>query len=115
MAIKTYEFDYNFGDAFATFEVDSEIFTDELARNTLTFFVWDYNKKNDPVDEVMKKYALQAITFATEKGLNELGVISEFENYEGFYPVDGQYGIKLMAVSEYEFSDTLLIMEVKSK
>jgi hypothetical protein len=55
--IKHYTFDYNIYDAQATFKVDTEKFTPEMAQSTLDFFTWDndYDEEEDPVDEVMKK------------------------------------------------------------
>lgn len=107
---KTYDFEYGFCDADVTFEVDTKIFTKEHANDTLQFFSWDYDKKADPIDEVMKKYALTAIKEATIGNLNTMGVISKFDNMEGFMKVDGSSGIELIVVSGYEFDEDDLIL-----
>lgn len=112
MAIKTYSFMYGFHEAIVTFEVDTDVFTPDLANETLQFFIWDYEKKADPIDEVMKKYAIQAIKCATFNSYNELGVISDFEETEGYYKIDGSNGIRLIDVSEFEFDESNLTMEV---
>ena len=113
MPIKTFEFNYDFYSAAATLKVDTEKFTPEKAKDTLTFFVWDYDKNADPVEEVMKKYAMSAIRLATMNSINTSGVISEFENYEGYYPVDGSHGITLINVDGYEFEEEDLEVEIK--
>lgn len=103
---------YGHHEASVTFEVDTEKFTPEMANQTLTFFSWNYDKEAEPVDEVLKKYAIQAIEFATFNRHNELGVISDFENAEGYYEVDGTFGIKLVEIAGYEFEDDNLTMQV---
>jgi hypothetical protein len=115
--IKHYTFDYNIWDAQATFKVDTEKFTPEMAQSTLDFFTWDndYDEEEDPVDEVMKKYALEVIKVATFNQTNVFGVISEFKNKEGFCKLDGSMGIELMTVTRYVFDDDSLSMEVVSK
>lgn len=110
---KQYKFDYNFHEASVTFEVDIEKFTPEIANITLEFFMWDYDKENDPVDEVMNKYALESIKVAYFNNLNEKGVISDFDQKEGFAKIDGSMGILLTEISEYEFLENDLIVEIK--
>jgi hypothetical protein len=108
--IRKYEFDYGFGEADCSFEVDDSIFTNEFANATLEFFDWFYDKDADPIDEVMKKYAMRAIKEATFNGYNLYGVIGEFDSMEGYSKVDGSYGITLISVSEYEFDESQLEM-----
>jgi len=110
--IKNYTFNYNIYDAEATFKVDTERFTAEMAQQTLDFFSWDYDEEADPIDEVMKKYAMEAIRIATFNNYNVNGVISEFNNNEGYCKVDGRMGIELLSVEGYEFDDDALSMEV---
>lgn len=112
MAIKKYDFDYNYGEAYCSFEVDTEKFTPELANITLEFFDWHYDKDADPVDEVMKKYAMRAIKEATFNGHNTYGVIKDFEEAEGYGRIDGSIGITLISISEYEFEENDLEMKV---
>lgn len=106
MALITYEFDYGFEQAYCSFLVDTERFTDKHANATLEFYSWDYDKDADPVDEVMKKYALAAIKFATFNGHNVHGVISDFAETEGYGMVDGSIGVKLLSVGEYDFDES---------
>lgn len=112
--IKHYTFNYNIYEAEATFKVDTEKFTAEIANETLTFFTWDYDKEADPIDEVMKKYAMEAIRIATFNNYNEYGVKSEFNQLEGYCKVDGSMGVELMSVEGYDFDDDALSMEVVS-
>lgn len=110
--IKKFNFDYNTYEADALFEVDTEVFTAEMAKATLDFFTWDYDEENDPIEEVMKKYAIEAIRVATFNNFNAFGVEMEFRNKEGFGKIDGSIGIKLIRVNGYEFDDDCLEMEV---
>ena len=112
MSIRNYTFNYNVYEAEACFKVDTEKFTEVMAKETLNFFTWDYDKDADPIDEVMKKYALEAIRIATFNGYNLFGVKDEFMNNEGFCKVDGSMGIELNVVQGYEFDVEALSMEV---
>jgi len=112
MATKTYEFNYGFNDAEVVFKIDADKFRD-TAQQTLGFFSWDYDKDADPVDEAAKKYAMASIRSATFSNYNEYGVKKDFEEMEGFAPVDGSYGIELIRVSGYEFDEDDLEMEIK--
>lgn len=112
MAIKKYTFDYDFGKALANFEVDTEKFTVEMANATLEFFSWEYDEEANPIDEVMKKYALKAIQLATENYHNTYGVISDFKDAEGFGLVDGSIGVTLTHVEGFEFYSEDLEMTI---
>ncbi|MGY3054349.1 hypothetical protein ACVWYG_002556 [Pedobacter sp. UYEF25] len=105
MMIKNYDFDYNCGEGRACFIVDTEKFNTELTREYLDFFTWDYDEDEDPIDALMKKYAMQAIRISTLENYNEFGVISWFADAEGFPLIDGSIGIKLTQVEGYEFDD----------
>ena len=110
---KTFKFDYNHCEAGCSFRVDLEKFTPEMAKATLGFFLWKngYDEENDPIDEVMKKYAMHVILIATKENLNEKGVIAHFENNEGFCKLDGSSGIELLSVQLYEFDENSLFLE----
>lgn len=111
--IKIYNFDYDFLEADVCFKVDTSIFTAEHASPTLEFFTWDYDKDADPIDEVMKKYAIEAIRIATINNYNEFGVISEFEENEGFVRIDGSIGISLISISGYSFDPDKLNVTIQ--
>lgn len=112
--IKHYTFDYDMKEAEASFKVDTDIFDEEAAQLTLDFFSWEepYDKEANPIDEVMKKYAIQAIMFATSNYHNTQGVTGDFNDEEGWAAVDGSVGIELMTVSSYEFMSDRLDMTV---
>jgi len=99
-------------EAEACFKVDTDKFTKEHAKATLEFFTWNYDKQADPIDEVMKKYAMEAIRIATFNNYKVYGVKEAFNNNEGFYKVDGSCGIELNVVSGYEFNEDALDMTV---
>ncbi|WP_416440419.1 DUF2528 family protein [Leeuwenhoekiella sp. A16] len=113
--IKIYKFDYDMMEASVKFEVDTEKFTPQLANDTLTFFLWDYDKNGDPVDEAVRKYALRAIIESTLHDHNTEGVIADFNDGEGFYPIDGSCGIKLLHVEGYTFDENKLEVKVLEK
>ena len=108
---KTYNFDYDYGKGSAKIELDTDVFTSELAMATLTFFLWDYDSDNDPIDEVVRKYALEAIREATINNHNTNGVIEDFKGKEGFAPLDGSMGISLLSVEGIEIEDVYLTLE----
>lgn len=113
--IKHYTFNYNVYEAEAAFKVDTEKFTEEKAKATLEFFLWDYDTEADPIDEVMKKYAMEAIKIATFEDYNLAGVIEAFKNKEGFFPIDGSHGIELNLINEYEFDEYDLEMTIETE
>lgn len=111
--IKKYKYTYGFHDATAEFEVDTEKFTPEIALEVLLFWTWDYDEDADPVDEAMKKTAMEVIQVATFNGYNTLGVKDEFEAKEGWWKLDGSVGITLVDVSGYDFDEDLLELETE--
>ena len=102
MARYIYEFSYDFYAASCKIEVDTEKFTEKMANDTLTFFSWNYDKEANPIDEVMKKYAMMIIQEATTGSF-----LSDLQNkeIEGFYKLNGENGIKLLEVEEFEFDE----------
>lgn len=112
---KQYDYDYNMDEAGVIFLVDTEKFTAEQAKLLLEFFTWKYDKEADPVDELMKKYAIQAINVATANEYNEYGVKSWFAETEGFIAIDGSMGVELTYVQAYEFDEDFLSLTVTEK
>lgn len=112
MAIKIFKFTYGLDDAEAVFKVDTDVFTPDLANATLEFFTWDYDEDNDPVEEVMKKYAIQAIKIVTFSHFSTHGVISEFQELEGFAPIDGSLGILLTSIEGFDFNEDELSVSI---
>ena len=110
--IKHYTFNYNQYEAEACFKVDTERFKPEDAKLLLEFYCWRYDKDADPIDELMKKYAITAIRIATGENSNEQGVMSWFAEQEGLIAIDGSQGVELNLISSYEFDEEDLFMEV---
>ena len=110
--IRHYKFNYNHYEAEASFKVDTEKFKAEYAQMLLDFFTWDYDVDADPIDELMKKYAMKAIMVATAESTNEVGVKHWFAAQEGFIALDGSEGVELTSISSYEFDEDALSMEV---
>lgn len=107
--IKTYTFEHEY-DAEVEIKVDLEKFTQKMALNTLEFFSWYYDEENNPIDEVVRKYAIEAIRLSTINNYNINGVIRAFENNEGFYKVDGSMGIELVMVLGIELDEDYLTL-----
>jgi hypothetical protein len=112
MAIKKFSFDYRQWEATADFKVDTAIFTNEHANATLEFFDWAYDEDNDPIEEVMKKYAREAIKIASFSNMTVSGVIEEFKELEGFAPIDGSLGITLILIDGIDFDEDDLYCKV---
>lgn len=114
--IKEYTIDYDYGEATAVFDVDLEKFTPEIARATLDFFVWEYDKDNDPVEEAVLKYGISAIRVAMQNCCGVFGVVQEFHSKEGYAPLDGSLGITLKKVTQFELlEDDFMIYSNKDK
>ena len=63
--MKKYNFTYDYN-AECEFHIDLEKFTKEKAQATLDFFSWDYNEDADPIEEVLKKYAILVFEKASQ-------------------------------------------------
>lgn len=100
-----YEFTYGIMDASATFIVDTEKFKPESAKDLLEFFSWDYDENADPIEEILKKYAIRAIMLASYENYSIQGVQDWFFDQEGFLPIDGSQGVLLTNLMEYEFDE----------
>lgn len=57
--IRHYNFNYDIYEAEVDFKVDTDIFKEESAKELLEFFTWDYDTEANPIDELMKKYAIK--------------------------------------------------------
>jgi len=112
MAIKLYNYNYNFYAAEVQLKVDTSVFTDEKAQDLLDFFSWRYDKEKPPVDELLKKYALMIIEVATAENYNEEGVKEWFDKAEGCIKIDGSEGLELIYVSSYEFDEEELTISI---
>ena len=111
MKNKQYTFSYEEYEASAVFLVTDKL-TKEKAKHALEFFIWDYDKENNPIDELLKKYALIAIQIAGTENLNEYGVKYWFEKSEGFLALDGSMGIELKMIDGYTLDEDRLEYEI---
>ena len=109
MAKKKYCIEHTYSSGLVQFEVDLEKFTHTHAQETLDFFSWDYDDEGDPIDEVVKKYALEV--FRVGGGSSHLGVI-HYWSQEGFGPIDGEIGITLTDYTQIEITEDDIEMEV---
>ena len=100
--------DYDSGEATAFIDVDLEMFTEEMAKDTLDFFGWEYGE--DPRYESVKRHGIEAIFESTKSNLNTEGIIECFSINsvkEGFFPLDGKYGLTLINVDGYDLDESL--------
>lgn len=110
--IRKYHFEYGFDEADVYIDVDLDRFTKESAQTLLDFFSWDYDKRKDPIDELMKKYAMKAIHIAAAENFNEVGIKNWFAEQEGFIAIDGSQGVTLQRIIPYEFDEETLTMNI---
>lgn len=105
MAIEKYKIDYQVYEAFCILEVDDTKVTMQLCKEFLDFFSWEHpcDDEGDLKHEAIKKIGIQCIKESTFNFHNTKGVISDFENLEGFPKIDGSQGIKLITVEGYDF------------
>lgn len=110
--IKVLNYEYGFmATAECKLKLDTEKFSKDDAQMLLDFFSWDYDEEVDPVDEYMKKVAMKCIKVATFGNYSLQGVISEFEDLEGWPRMDGSNGITLLDVTMYEFDEDDLTLK----
>jgi hypothetical protein len=109
--IKKYKFQYDcIYDII--FKVDLEIYTKELALATLEFFTWHWDKDSDPITEALKKIALVCLQFSAD-GWNEIGIIDQFIDLEGYPRLDGSYGVTLVRIDNFEYDENNLSLEIE--
>jgi hypothetical protein len=104
---------YNDGEATAFIDMDLNVFTHEMAKDNLDFFGWNYG--NDPRYESAKRHGIESIIEATHSNYNLIGVIERFSinsAKEGFFPLDGKFGLTLIAVDKYEFIEEEFEMKI---
>lgn len=111
--LQKYRFDYLEYEAGAGFLVDLMIFKPKDAKALLEFFDWQYDEEADPIDEILKKYAMKAIKIATAHGYNIAEVKEWFAEQEGMLKVDGSHGVELDFLSPYEFMEDYIHMTKK--
>ncbi|MEX0274290.1 MAG: DUF2528 family protein [Flavobacteriaceae bacterium] len=96
--IRTYEYQYNWGEAQVKMQIDDEKLSKDDCKDLLNFFTWKWDKEADPYDELARLYCRTAIVFATANFHNTYGVLRDFEEAEGYPNLDGTYGITLVDV-----------------
>lgn len=112
--IKRYKFEYDYWWN-VSFEINDEVYTDDIAQLTLDFFCWTYNTERKPTVEVLKKICIECIGLSIQ-GWNKHGVISEFDNLEGFPKLDGSLGITLLEIDDFRFdSNDFHLLSVENK
>lgn len=108
---KQYTYDYDMGEGKITFEVDTEKFTEEMAKEILSFFG---DESDEPMEEVMKMYAVGCLQAA--RGL--YFILPEYtaqrfnDHVEGMYPVNEGHGIKIVDVDYSEINEYDLQREI---
>lgn len=107
--IKKYDVEYNYWEC--TIEFDTEIFTEELLQECLDFFSWEYDEEGDLYEEYARKIAKNILRLLIVADLGSIE--SRFKELEGFPPIDGSYGIKLIDVDNFEFEDIDFTCELK--
>jgi len=110
--MKTYTYTYDM-----VYEIKFEVtdqFTKSMAQDFLNFFSWEipYDKDANPIDEYMRKLAMECLRQATMNEHNTFGVISDFEGLEGYPKLDGSLGIKLVYAEGLEYDEEDISVKV---
>lgn len=107
-------FDYDMHAATIVFIVDREKFTEEMAKETLEFFVWDepYDKEGDLVLEFLKKAALKAFPIACYHNWNAYGISEWFAAAEGWPAFIKENGLEIVSITNFEFLEDDLRHEI---
>lgn len=103
--INTYEYSYNWDDASAKIQIDTDKLTKDDCISLLKFFTWKWNEDECPYTELARLYCRTAMSFATCNNHNKIGVLMDFKEAEGFPELDGSYGITLIQVDGLDFSE----------
>ncbi len=102
---KKYNLYYRDTGAMASFVVDTEKFKKKDAQLLLDFFTWDYDKENNPIEELLKKYTVEIFILVLSQNLNISGVNDYFDNEEGLICLDGSVGVELIGVNKFSFNE----------
>lgn len=109
---KIYHFNYDDYKSSVAIAVDTERFTKEMAQITLDFYTWTYDRGADPIDEVVKKYALESIWAGMHYDYNLANVRKYIsEQAEGFARLGEETGIDIIAFKPFELDDYDLQLE----
>lgn len=93
-----------------TLQIDETVFTEEIAKSLLEFFSWDWDKEADDLRiEYCKKIAQKILPLSSH--YSELGILNWFSDAEGFPPLDGSSGIKLIDFDEFQFDEEFEIKQ----
>ena len=109
---KIYHFNYDCYNSEVVITIDTHLFTKAKAQSVLDFFDWDYDKKADPIDEAVKKYALHSIWIGMRYDYNLYGV-REYINKEseGYIPLGKETGIDIIEFYPFTLNDGYLGLE----
>ena len=106
---KQYHFTYDLFEGDAIFVIDTEVFTEEVARESLEFYYRPHvNLTGNVIIDTLRMYAEYAIKEASFDNASLYGVKLMFSEAEGLYSVDGTQGIELTMVNGLEFDEDLL-------
>ena len=106
----TYDLEYELQ---VVFKVDTDKFKPEDAKTLLNFYSWDYDQDEDPINELLKKYAIELLILTSGSKFNLYTVRNMFERQEGFISLDGSQGVELVSVLGHEYDESLLDMEIE--
>ena len=116
--MKIYNYTYNigsygFGNPKIELKVDSKKYTSVIAESFLDNYTEYINRDNEPLDEAIKKIALECVKTATKGELGLEEVIEEFEEKEYYPSLDGSMGIELINIDYIDFDEDNLELEVR--
>ena len=118
--IKTYEIDYDFK-ASVTIEIDHDIITEDCLHELNNFWTnakWRVKKHDGVLYAVLKMLAREIIYIQFTAGYTIDGLIKQFDwdsgnGQEGWPPMDGSHGIKIIDTDDLEIDCDDMSIKIK--
>jgi hypothetical protein len=112
--IKNYHIKFDWWEA--SIQIDDSPATIEAMKEQLLFWTGGQTLIDDYDGDVTHAYIRQTapIIIDLSRNKNTYGIIHELKNMEGFLPIDGSIGIKLVESESWEFAyDDFEVQELK--
>lgn len=106
--MKRYKFTYQYCDI--EFNVDESIFTKEMAIIFLDQLKCKYDE-NMTIDEALKQIAIMCLKLSLS-GISDMSIKTEIAKVDGYFALDGKYGIELKWMDDYVIESDDFILHI---